>query len=232
MSRQVDDEMLMALADGELDSAQAEAILRLAESDPTVAARLARFRRSRQVVADAFAPLQNAPVPEALTSAVMQGRRAWSIRPVWALPIAAALAGVGVALGILLSPPDVDRSTLLATVAAIDWGLDLAQTPTGGDIEVTTGGRILEARVTGTYPTQRGDCRSFVVSADAGQVNGMACLDGLGWQTVLLLPVSGDSYVTASDTASAAIDILLDSFEAEPPLEPTDEARRISDGWR
>lgn len=236
MSTQVDDEMLMAAADGELDSEQTAEILRLAERDPTVAARLARYRRSREVVADAFAPLRNAPAPERLISATIRGGAGHALRRALALPIAAALVGVGVALGILLpnviSAPDTKRTGLLAAAAAVDWGTVLAQTPTGGELNLATAGRVLATRITGTYPTKRGDCRSFVVSSDAGQVNGMTCVNEFGWQTVVLLPATGDGYLTASGAVSGAIDTMLDRFGAEPSREPGDEAQRILDGWR
>lgn len=232
----VDDEMLMAAVDGELDAALTAQINELALTDPAVAARLARFRRSRDAVAAAFAPLAEEPVPEHLLAAARgeRPRAGWTPRLV--LPAAAALVAFGVAMGVLLpnviAPQTLTGGSLLASVAAVEWGPQLEATPTGSELSVPVSGRILAARVTATYPTDEGDCRSFTVTAEGGTVDGLACVGGFGWQTVVLLPAGQDGYETASAGATGAIDALLDALGAAEPRSPEDEAARIGDGWR
>lgn len=236
----VDDEMLMAAVDGELDAAQTAEIMALAQSDPAIAARLARFQRSRDAVAAAFAPLREAPVPGRLVAAARgesaRPSRSFAVTPRWAMPIAAGLVGVGVALGLLLpaliAPVGPESPAFLASVASVAWGPELGDTPTGGELSVPTDGRVLVARVTATYPTEEGDCRTFSVTEGQGRVDGMACVGGFGWQTVALLPAGADGYATASAAATGAIDALLDSLGAEAPRTAEDEAARIADGWR
>lgn len=60
------DEDLMAYADGTLPLPQAEAIRRAAATNPTLAARIAMYRRSREVLQAAFSDTLDAPVPERL----------------------------------------------------------------------------------------------------------------------------------------------------------------------
>ena len=95
----VTDEMLMAYADGELDGAEKDTVARLAATDPLIAARIARFARSRQAVKEAFAPIHAQPVPPALVAAVLGSggeKRAQDNRILrWLVPVAATPCGRG-----------------------------------------------------------------------------------------------------------------------------------------
>src|SRR6185503_3666144 len=65
----LDDEILMAYADGELDPAQRAEIAAAIETDPALAARVEKHSALRAEVAGAFATVLNQPVPERLHAA-------------------------------------------------------------------------------------------------------------------------------------------------------------------
>jgi anti-sigma factor RsiW len=67
----LDEETLMAYADGELDPAQRAEIAAAIEKDPALAARVEKHRALRAEVAGAFAPVLTQPVPERLRAAAI-----------------------------------------------------------------------------------------------------------------------------------------------------------------
>ena len=104
------DEQLVAYADGELTSGEAQAITAAAQSDASLARRIARFSESRQVLAETFAQQMHEPVPQRLLD-VLRDERARKVVPLrqrlrsggsgW-IPtaLAASIAlGIGLSLG-------------------------------------------------------------------------------------------------------------------------------------
>lgn len=67
----IDDEMLMAFADGALTGPEAETIARAVAADPLLAEKLAQHRQLREMLSDAFAPVLDEPVPAALLQATV-----------------------------------------------------------------------------------------------------------------------------------------------------------------
>ena len=69
-----DDETLMAYVDGELDAARRAEIAAALARDPGLARRIESQRVLRARVSDAFAPVLEQPVPEALRAAAAERR--------------------------------------------------------------------------------------------------------------------------------------------------------------
>src|SRR6056297_2705811 len=93
-SDEVSDEMLMALADDELNELDAQRLQSQVNSNPDLAARYADFVETHALIQDAF-PAE--PVPERLIAAVLQGGSAQSkiapfrkkalASPVWSMAL-------------------------------------------------------------------------------------------------------------------------------------------------
>ena len=102
----VTDEMLMALADGELDRETALDVRHAVEADPALARRLAEFERTRTLAKQAFDGVLEEPVPLHLVAALGRGERSPkpAARRVW-LPVGAAIAAsaAAFALGMVLA---------------------------------------------------------------------------------------------------------------------------------
>jgi anti-sigma factor RsiW len=139
----VSEEELSAFIDGELPAARAEAVARAVADDTMLAARMEAFRRDRDGLRAAFAPVAKAPVPEAwlrrIEAAVERPSadmlafpaRRRAPRPpalVWAIAACLALAvGLGAVQLMLRAPADpllaealAARSGSLAAAAHFD----------------------------------------------------------------------------------------------------------------
>jgi anti-sigma factor RsiW len=92
--RPVTEDDLHAYVDGALDSARREEIALYLEGHPEVALRVEDYRRQRQELRDAFAPVAEEPLPPELTLSHLVERQRAPVRPAhWqrALQIAAAV---------------------------------------------------------------------------------------------------------------------------------------------
>lgn len=233
-TEEVRDEMLMALADGELDDTQAAALRARIAADPELAARHAVFSETAVALRAAFA--QDA-VPAHLVDAVERapmGRdpNDGNVVPVraraaaWPLALAASLA-LGIGLGWGLKGADApDAGPSLAEVAQAVSGV-----PTGGSADVASLGA---ARVLGSFETQRGLCRLIAVTPVQGDhARFVACRDAggpdaTGWDVALsVADGQDDGYSPAADTATLMIDLYLDAVGAGPALDAAQEAEAL-----
>lgn len=221
----VSDEMLMALADGELDRTQARALQARLDRDPELAARYAIFADTaaalraafsqgeiRQELVDAIHAVESNRQSEADTIVPFRVRAA-----VWPLALAASLAlGVGLGWGLKNG-----GATGLGDVAQA-----VADAPTGSERYVAHMGT---ARVLGSFETERGLCRLIALAPeDASAGRFVACRDAEDW--VVALSVSdgaADSFSPASETGTEMIDIYLDSIGAGAALDPQIEVDHL-----
>ena len=159
----IDDELLMAYADGALSPEDAEVVEKAMRSDPAVADKVAAYRRDRELLAEAYAaPMREAPPPhlldavdaglERLGDGAGDGERGGSVVPFrsrraprapggfdWRLPLAASVALIiGAVAGRQLPglPNSVDHALVRADAAAIDPG-----NPLFVALETTPGGQ-------------------------------------------------------------------------------------------
>jgi hypothetical protein len=215
---EVSDEMLMALADGELNELEAQRLRRLIVADQSLAARYRDFATTRSLLQDAF-PLE--PVPDRLRTAVMAVGEPKvvpmrkSVTPVagWGMALAASLvlAVGGFVVGRGTLPDEVDVAQATATLM------------TGAESSLSDGSTV---RVLGSYDTDIGLCR-LIAQDDLRHV---VCRDPQagGWVTALSVEAgSADNFMPASDVSVAVIDRLLDDVGAGPALDPTEEGAAL-----
>ena len=207
---EVSDDMLMALADGELNEIDAQRLRRVIAADVDVAARYADFVTTRQMLQEAY---PSDPVPDGLIAAVMGGanvvplRRPVAQRAGWGLALAASLV---LALGGFWA----GRSTGVQP-ATVDLAQATAGLITGEEIGLPDGST---ARVLASYETDQGLCR-LINQADARHV---LCRDPQAdsWVTALTVTTGNDdSFLPASDLSVSLIDTLLDDLGAGPALD-------------
>ncbi|MFB0873512.1 MULTISPECIES: anti-sigma factor [unclassified Sphingobium] len=227
---EIDEAMLIALVDGELDEVNRRRIERAAAEDTALAERLARHRRLRARLADHYAPVAEEPVPDRLRAMLEQGAAIVPIaRPAprwrgWATggAIAASLV-LGLTLGRFsggeAGPVGMEGGVMVARgdlARALDTQLASAQD--GAPVRIG-----LSFRRKGG-----GWCRSF-----DGAVAGVACREGDGWQVQQMLPGGGPGtdYRQASSTDArvmATVDALIDGA----PTDAAGEKAAAAQGWR
>jgi hypothetical protein len=245
----LDDETLMAYADGELGAAQREQITAALAIDPALAARVEKHRALRAEVAGAFATVLGDPVPEKLRAAASgtampverargnvvrfpsRGTRAasapWHARE-WLAMAASVLLGVVISWR-AFSPasPQVISASNGALVArgalasALDGQLASAQS---GDAAVKIG-LTFKAR-DGSY------CRSFTLRD--GGVAGLACRAAGEWR----IPVTASADAAGGDFRQAATSVppaVMQAIEARisgDALDAPREALARDAGWK
>ncbi len=233
----VTDEMLMSLADGELEEFIAVEVARAAEADPVLAMRLNEFKRTRNLAKAAYADILQERVPERLSTAARRPRRLLAGWRDWRVPllpvgiaVAASIAGFALALAVMWAGPG---SSFLPTQDQIALVLDSAAS---GEKMALADNRSIEP--TATYVTLERVCRSFRVTgttADAVAWLGVACRDDDKWQLEMAvaegIPGSSD-FAPASDRATQSVDTFLDAAGAGESLDDQTEKRLRLNGWR
>jgi hypothetical protein len=230
----IDDDLLMALADGELDDVTRARAERAIADDPALQAQLDVQRRLRERLAAHYGPVAEESLPDRLvtmldTNVVDFGaaRTARAARPIWQQFAAlAATLVLGLAVGLGLQGPG-------GTVGVED-GVIVAQGELAEALETQLASTQPPGAVTRIGVTfQRADgrpCRTF----DSGITAGLACRDGAGWQ--LIMTASGAAG-SRSDYRQAGSDnpLVLQAAQELMAGEPLDEAaeRRARDsGWQ
>ncbi|MDX1822755.1 MAG: hypothetical protein R3197_17815 [Paracoccaceae bacterium] len=237
----VSDEMLMALADGELTGPDASKLMARIKASPALTARYAMFTDTAEALRQAMDP---GPVPDYLISTVLtaptgqagaaEGPAAMVIplrqkaavaprRMVWPMALAASLAlAVGVG-GFLTGRGLAPAQAGLETAAAA-----LAGTATGGSVALADGSL---ARALGSFDTDLGLCRLIAVDgADGHADRAVVCqAEGAGWRTALSVTEGGAGmFLPASDMAVGLIDDFLDGIGAGAAMTPEAEAQVLA----
>jgi hypothetical protein len=230
----IDDDLLMAFADGELDEIGRARVERAIAVDPELAARLEVQRRLRERLAAHYAPAMEEEVPARLRALLesdvvdIGAARARRVRPVWQQ--VAALAATLV-LGLFLGrsfwlpeagPVGVAGGTMVAqgTLAqALDTQLASAQAR-GAATRIGVSFAAADGRL----------CRTF----DSAAVAGLACRGDAGWQLMMTVPGSGPAAGELRQAASGDPHVLAAAQElmAGAPLDADAERRARDSGWR
>lgn len=239
-THEVSDDMLMALADGELPEAQAQHLRARVGADPGLAARFAVFAETRALMQAAF-PAE--PVPQHLIAAVMQGaghtgagetaagergatvvpfaRRLPLAAPGWGMALAASLVLAVGAAG-FVAGRSAAPLPLAAAAGPEAAAVALAAVPTGGAVTLADG---TQARALASYQTDLGLCR--LIGTDTTRA--IACRAEGAWAVALTVTASGgEAYLPASDLGTALIDQFLDDVAASAALEPEAEAQALT----
>lgn len=246
------DEDLMAYADGVLPLPQAEAIRRAAAADPAVAARIAMFRRSRALLANAFSEQLESPVPERLLAlfdadAIAAARATPSPTPKppaaqnigsrrprqrgWMLALAASVL-LTVLVSVLHRQPGADAASDVSGAQAALDALVVATLERNLSGEPRTDGDPVTREVLplATFVDADGRyCRDYETTAfNAGEpvsARARACRDAGRWEAVERRVAAVDAPVDAYAPASGqgAIDGRIVDAETEAGL--------IAAGW-
>lgn len=237
MSMHWTEDDIAAWVDGELEPEAARRIGAIVVSDPEARVAAQRVEATNRALRAAFADTLAAPVPAALTAAVLAepGKVAMLTRParrvVWgpaALAASVALA-VGVGLGALVPGSGGPAGVAVAVgpagplvAAALEGSPGGAEAP--GGLRPLASFRIADGRI----------CREFETAEAAV---GLACRGEAGWTVALMAAppepaAARGGYVTAGAVFADAVGAALDALDAGPALSPDEEAAAIAAGWR
>jgi hypothetical protein len=230
----IDDDTLMAYADGELDEIGRARVERGLAGDPALRARLEQQQTLRDRLGAFYGPTAAEEVPERFRAMLdtnvtdFAAARARRARPLWQnLAALAATLVLGLAVGrtLLLPAPGpigVENGTLVAQgplARALDTQLASAQAPDAatriGTSFAATDGRL---------------CRTF----DSAAMAGIACRGEQGWQLIMAGAGSGapqHDYRQAG-SANPLVAEAAQGLMAGEPFDAAAERRARDSGWR
>ena len=232
----IDDDMLMAFVDGELDEVNRARVERAMAEDPALKARLEQQQRLRNRLAAHYGPVLEEEVPERFRAmletnvAAFPAATSRPARPLWqTLTALAATLVLGLAVG---------RTLLAPAPAAGPFAVENGTMMARGDLAEALETQLASAqpqsaatRMGVTFARHDGrPCRTFDSQAAAG----IACRTGTGWQVMMTAAGSG---AQRTDYRQAGSENLLVQQTAQEMMagEPYDDAaeRRARDsGWR
>jgi len=250
-----DDETLMAYADGELDRAAAQRVAEAEAADDALAARIAMFRQTGDLLGSLGAARPEAPVPGDLAARVEATLAAARGAPATAAPEAGSDRVVP--FPVSAAPPRPRVTLALAASAALLVGAvggviaSLAIRPDTGNgpglalldspgIEDALGRLAAgergaagpgEVAIIASFLTRDGlFCREFEYDApDSGTSVSVVCHEAGGWRTRFALVSSGlDDTGYAPASSLETLDTYLDAIGAGPTRSPEEEAARLS----
>jgi hypothetical protein len=233
----VSDEMLMALADGELDPETAATVQRSVETDPALQRRLAEFRRSRRIAKQAVSGVLDEAGPTRLVAAVGSGGRSRPLRPAL-LPVGAALAAS--VAGFVVAWAIFQRPAMPPLLPTEEIARLMEATPSS-DETVPLAGNAGSVKITASYPVPDGTCRSFAARTAGGEGEpsawqGVACRHDGSWTVDLMvadrIADDGGGFQPASDQATQSIDAFLDAAGAGERLDAAAEDALRAGGWQ
>ncbi len=230
----VDDEMLMAYLDGELDEIRRARIEQALGGDPALRRRLETQRRLRERLSAHYAPALDEPVPDRfrrmleldvadLDSARAGARLRW---PVWqSFAALAATLVLGVFVGQSLPDTGPVRSEGGAIYARGELAAALdTQLASAPPADARTRVGVTFARADGRF------CRTFEAAALAG----LACRADDKWQLVMTAasPPQADGEYRQAASGSALVLQAAQEMMAGEPLDAAAERRAQASGWR
>jgi hypothetical protein len=225
----IDDEVLSAYLDGELDAAGRARVAAALESDPGARVRLERMRSADEKLrreVPARTPSKVDPLAEYILrvdgETQARSRRRRIAAPLWAL--AAGIAGACLGFLIALSPSKQGS-----------FELGYARHELGRVLESRASGEAANAedqnRVLLTLRAADGRaCRLFTSRDAHGEAEGLACRDAQGWR-VLAWDATASSAGFRAAGASELLDAAMDKLDGAV-LDPAAERELMSRGWR
>lgn len=227
----VDDETLMAFADGELRSEERAAVEAALAGDPALRERLKAHQELRSRLSAAFDGALSEPVPERLSAAArpraaeivsLADRRApkWSARE-WGAMAASIAAGLLIGIGVM--------NTQAPLIAASNGGLE-ARGALAHALDTQLASDAPGAvRIGLSFASRDGNyCRTFSVTRS--NTSGLACREGDGWAIAMTANGGGGEVRMAG--AQEAILTAVDAMIVGEPLDRTAEEEARTTGWR
>jgi hypothetical protein len=239
----IDDQILSAYLDGELDRETATKVEAEVRSDQAVARRLEQLKALEANLGSAYAGAMEEPVPKRLSRVVaidnatgLSGfrfpRLADLLRPIVIAPAFASLA-VGLLAGTMTttgvattSALVADRDGALRLAGNTEKAVDVARS---GVVQAVGDVRVL-VRLSFTDGSGRA-CRHVSLSHD----DVVVCRGSAGWMVDSLAPgagVSGEGYQTAASPAPREISAALTRLHVATALDSEEEAAMIKSQWK
>lgn len=233
----IDDDLLMAFADGELDEINRRRVERAIAEDPELRARLEQQQRLRATLAAHYGPVAEEEVPERFRALLETNvvpfapvAKARTARPLWqSLTALAATLVIGLAIGrTLLAPPGgpvgVENGALVAQ-GPLAEALETQLASTQADGAATSVG-VTFARADGNV------CRTFTGSDAAG----LACREPAGWRLIMVTegpgrPGAQGGYRQAA-SGNALVMQAAQELMAGEPFDAAAERQARDSGWR
>jgi hypothetical protein len=229
----IDEQMLMAFVDGELDEVNRARVERAAVADPALAGAIAEQRHVREWLAGHYAPIADEPVPERLQSMLeskivpLPPKMRQPYRLGWRELSALAATFVAGVLGAQLVRPapqqnPVGGGPLYASAGlarTLDTQLASAQPP-GAPIRIGVSFAARDGRL----------CRTF----ESGALAGLACRGGDKWEvmTAVRLQGSGTGEYRQAGSVGAPVMQVAQEMMVGPAFDATAERRARDAGWR
>lgn len=231
---QIDDETLMALADGELDPLRAGELRQQIAADPELQARLFRFEETRRLLAglrkdqegpDPLAAMIRAAAAPSVANGTAEEAARWQPANLNRRPwLAAAASAAVVAIGLgwwqwadtpaagQFSPGEIAALERLPSGQAQSLG-------DAGELTMIASFRAADGTLCREYETSHQDRLRMV----------LACRDAGGWAArfVALSEDAGQAYHPASGEGS--IDEAIAATGAQAPLSPDEEAAALAE---
>lgn len=234
----IDDDILMAFADGELDEVARARVERAVAADPALRARLEQQQRLRATLAAFYGPTAEEEVPEHFRAlldtnvvdfAAARAGRARTARPLWQnLAALAATLLLGLALGRTLlmpaaGPVGIENGTMVAEgplAQALDTQLASAQAPDAAT-RIGTSFAAADGRL----------CRTF----DSAAMAGVACRGEQGWQLMMTSAGSGGAQGGGYRQAGSSSPLVAQAAQelmAGEAFDAAAERQARDSGWR
>lgn len=223
----IDDDALMALADGEIDGDEAARLHAAIKADPALAARYSVYAHTadwvqKAALADPYAmvsPGLELRVREMATTAPSGSENVVPLhRPTsrWQpVAVAAALAlAIGLSGGLLLAPGAPEAGVPLLSSAVQER---LGTLPSGVEAELPDGRRF---SVVASFTDSAGAfCREYETAAEGGsRYVGVACRDGAAWSLRLAVATASEGAGYAPAASLEALDAFYASTGTSEPL--------------
>lgn len=231
----IDDDMLMAFVDGELDEVNRARVERAAAEDPALRARLEQQQGLRDRLAAHYGPVAEEEVPARFRALLetnvvpFAAAKPRPARPFWqTLTALAATLVLGLAIGRTLLAPGasgpfaVQGDTMVAQgelATALDTQLASAQA------------QDAPTRIGVSFTNNDGrPCRTF----DSRAAAGIACRGDGGWQVMMTAASAGRqrSDYRQAGSANLLVQQAAQEMMAGEPLDEAAERRARDSGWR
>jgi hypothetical protein len=231
----IDDDMLMAFVDGELDEVNRARVERTVAEDPALKLRLEQQQRLRDRLAAHYGPAAEEEVPERFRALLetnvlsFPAARPRPARPLWqALTALAATLLLGLVIG----------RTLLAPGASGPFGVQGGTMVAQGELATALDTQLASAQAQDA-PTRIGvsftnndgrACRTF----DSRAAAGVACRGDNGWQVMMTAAGSGGQRTDYRQAGSAnmLVQQVAQEMMAGEPYDDAGERRARDSGWR
>ncbi|HEV2816778.1 MAG TPA: zf-HC2 domain-containing protein [Allosphingosinicella sp.] len=227
----IDDDLLMAYADGELDEVGRARVERALAADGALRARLEQQQRLRAMLAAHYGPTAEEEVPARLRAMLETNVVRFPPprpRPIWRGMVALAASLVlGLALGRTLlapagGPVEIEHGAMVARgplADALDLQLASAQ-PAGAPVRMGISFAAADGRL----------CRTF----DSAALSGLACRGDRGWQVMMTAAGAGGprgDYRQAGSGNPLVAQAAQELMTGEA-LDAAGERRARDAGWR